>query len=166
MTWTVVLIIVLVFAMMLGPLLLLKPNRHQQQLAALRLEAAQRGLRVELQKILGRTVAAYELRWPRDERQKFGGEEWALEKQTYTHEIHMAGVWQWRGQHRAPANLVPLLEESLQALPSTVVAIEATRLGLRAYWTEAGGRAEYARVLAWLERYAQIMSPYMHRSTD
>lgn len=166
MSWIVVLIMLLVFAMMIGPVLLLKPNRRQLQIADLRQEATRFGLRVELQKVGDRNFAVYEIRWPKEERQRFAGPEWVLDKLAYQHEIHFAGVWQWRDGNRAPEALQPLLRQSLGELPDTVHAVAATKLGLGVYWTEAGGSGELARINSWLRRYAGLMSPYIHQRPE
>jgi hypothetical protein len=163
MSWPIVLIMLLVFAMLVGPVMMLKPSRRQQQLAALRQEAAQLGLSVELETVGGRNLAAYQAQWPREDEQKFSGEGWALEKAEYAHEIHFDGHWQWRGSNVAPAPLHDLLHEALRSLPANIHTIEATRLGLRCAWTETGGSRELRLIAEWLKLHARIFGPFMHQ---
>lgn len=163
MTWPVVVILLLVLAMMVGPIMMLKPSRRQQQLAHLRQEAAQLGLRIELQSLAGRELAVYELRWPSEAEYKFSGEGWALDKLVYDHGIHFDGRWQWRDARQAPEAIHGLLREGLQRLPAGVQAVEATHLGLRCAWVENGGSRELGLVAQWLRDYSQRFWPFMRR---
>lgn len=163
MSWPVVLIMILVFAMLVGPIMMLKPSRRQHQLAALRQEAAHLGLNVELQKLGGRTLAMYEVPWPREGDQKFNGESWALDKGTYEHEIHFDHRWQWRGSRTAPDALHDHLRQALHSLPAGVEAVEATSGGLGCAWTESGGSRELGAIAEWLRLHARLFWPFMHQ---
>jgi hypothetical protein len=162
MSWSVVIILLLVFAMMVGPIMMLKPSRRQQQLAKLRQEAAQLGLSVELETLAGRSLAAYTMAWPREAQQKFSGEGWALDKLAYEHGIHFDGRWQWRDSRTAPAALHDGLREALRSLPASVQAVEATQIGLRSVWTEAGGSRELGVIVEWLKSHSRRFWPFMH----
>jgi len=164
MSWPVVLIILLVVAMLVGPIMMLKPSGRQRQLAALRQEAAQMGLSVELETLKGRNLAAYQAPWPREDGQKFKGEGWALDRAEYEHEIHFDGRWQWRDSKAAPASLHELLHQALRSLPANVHTVEATRLGLRCAWTETGGRQELGLIADWLKLHAGLFWPFMHQT--
>lgn len=162
MSWSVILILLLVFAMMLGPIMMLKPSRRQQQIAQLRQTAARLGLRVELQTLGGRQLAVYSVAWPREAGQKFPGVGWALDKAGYEHGIHFDGRWQWRDKRAAPEPLQAGLHEALRHLPAGVEAVEATPLGLGCLWTESGGSRELDLMAAWLQHQARILWGLMH----
>lgn len=161
MNWFFILLMFLAFAMIIGPIMLMQPSKRQQKVARLRAKAAELGLKVSLQTWQGRSLAVYEKPWPRQDRQRFGGEEWALDKQPYEHEIHINGWWQWRDGKAPPEPVVPLLRESLLDLPQGVLAVEATRLGLRCYWTESGDEAALQQVTQWLDTTARAIWPYI-----
>jgi hypothetical protein len=167
MSWTLILILILVVAMLVGPIAMLRPTRRQRQLAELRQEAARMGLRVELQSLGGRSLAAYERRWPLT-----GGEKnpvkrgWALDRQTYEHDIHFHGLWHWRDENRAPVELHEALHQALAELPGTVQSVEATPVGLRCVWGESGGKAEIQAIADWLDRQIKRLWPLMPRAAD
>lgn len=163
MSWFVVVLVLLVFAMLVGPVLMMKPSPRDRRLANLRSQATNLGLRVSLQPLSKRMVAVYELPWEREEHTKLIGVEWMLERQSYSHEIHFADWWQWAGEGRPPAAAVPLLQAQMQSLPEGVLAIEATRLGLRCYWSEIGGEQRLTLLGEWLKTTAAIIRPYIHR---
>lgn len=150
------LLLFLVFAMIVGPILLIKPSKRQQRIAQLRAKAPSLGLRVTLQTLNGQSIAVYEKPWPRDEQQKFGGQEWLLEKQSYQHDIHFCDWWAWRGPEPSDA-ILAVLKQRLADLPDAVVAVEANRLGLRCYWTERGNDATLNELAEWLSDVATSM---------
>lgn len=163
MSWSVVVLIILVFAMMVGPILMIRPSPRDRRIAELRAKASKLGLRVSMQSLQKANFAVYELPWGREEHTKLVGVEWMLERQSYTHEVHFADWWQWQGEGRPPAPSLPLLLARMQAMPEGVAAVEATRLGLRCYWSEAGGEQRLLQLEEWLKTTAAIMKPYILR---
>jgi hypothetical protein len=166
MSWFVIVLIVLVLAMMIGPIMMVKPSRRDRRVAQLRARATKMGLRVSLQRLEQDTFAVYELPWEREDNVKLVGVDWMLERRTYAHEIHFADWWQWRGPGRPPAEVLPLLQPRMAALPEGVPAIEATRLGLRCYWSETGGEPRLAELTDWLKSVAEAMKPYIRRQVE
>lgn len=165
MSWFVVFLIFLVFAMMVGPILLMQPSQRDRKIAALRAKAVDQGLKVTLQSGEGRLMPVYERRWPSLEKSKRIGVEWLLERQTYSHGIHFADWWQWSGAGRPPAAVLPILQERLAELPQSVSVVEATPLGLRCYWSEKGGEPVLLQLAEWLRITAELMEPYILRQS-
>lgn len=165
MSWFVVFLLFLVFAMMVGPILLMQPTQRDRKIAALRAKAGDQGLKVTLQSQERGLIPVYERRWPSLEKSKRVGVEWALERQTYSHGIHFADWWQWRGADRPPVAVLPILQERLAALPESVSVVEATPLGLRCYWSENGGEPVLLQLAEWLRNTAEFMEPYILRQS-
>ncbi|HSX83842.1 MAG TPA: hypothetical protein VLE50_00490 [Cellvibrio sp.] len=165
MSWFVVFLLFSVFAMMVGPILLMQPTQRDRKIAALRAKAGDLGLKVTLQSQERRLIPVYERRWPSLEKSKRVGVEWLLERQTYSHGIHFADWWQWRGADRPPTAVLPILEERLAALPESVSDVEATPLGLRCYWSEKGGEPVLLQLAEWLRSTAELMEPYILRQS-
>lgn len=163
MSWFVVFLMFLVFAMMVGPILMAKPSPRDRRIAKLRARATDLGLRVSLQKLERGSFAVYEFPWEREEHTKLISVEWMLERQSYTHEIHFADWWQWQGPGRPPEPAISLLHARMAALPEGIWAVEATRLGLRCYWSEGGGEQRLEQLTEWLKTTAEIMRPYILR---
>ena len=165
MSWFIVFLLFLVFAMMVGPVLMMQPSRRDRRIAALRARATDLGLKVTLQSLERGIVPVYEWRWPSMEKSKRVGVEWALERQAYSHGIHFADWWQWRGAGRPPGTVLPFLQKRLAALPDSVSDVEATPLGLRCYWPEKGGEPVLLQLAEWLRVTAELMEPYTLRQS-
>lgn len=165
MSWFVVLLLFLVFAMMVGPILLMQPSPRDRKIAALRAKAGTLELKVTLQSLESGLTPVYERPWPSTEKSKRKGVEWMLERQTYSHGIHFADWWQWLGQGRPPVAVLPLLEERMAKLPGSVSLVEASPLGLRCYWSEKGGEPVLQQLAEWLKTTAELMEPYTLRQS-
>lgn len=165
MSWFVIFLLFLVFAMMVGPILLVQPSRRDRRIAALRAKAADLGLKVSMQSLERGVTPVYERRWPSLEKSKRTNVEWTLERQTYSHGIHFADWWQWLGQGRPPSAALPVLEGRLAKLPESVSNVESTPLGLRCYWSEQGGESVLLDLAEWLQVTTELMEPYTRRQS-
>lgn len=165
MSWFVVFLLFLVFAMMIGPVLMMQPSQRDRKVAALRAKAVDLGLKVTLQSLERGPTPVYEWRWPSLEKSKRMGVDWVLQRQAYSHGIHFADWWQWLGQGRPPAAVLPILAERLAMLPQSVSDVEATPLGLRCYWSEKGGEPVLLQLAEWLKVTAELMEPYILRQS-
>lgn len=163
MNWFFFLLLFLVFAMIVGPILLIKPSPRQQRIAQLRTKAGSLGLRVSLQNHAGQSIAVYEKPWPRNEQQRYGGQEWSLERQSYQHEIHFNEWWAWKGNKPRADAVLAILQEKLTELPKGVMAIEANGLGLRCYWSEQGTEETLKQLAGWLTDTSDAIWPYVRR---
>lgn len=131
------LLLVFVVAMMVGPIMLMRPSSHQKKLAKLRFQAQQAGLLVHIgeeRSASGRNLAEYLL--PR-KKPSMTLPEWRLRKQSTPHEIHIAEYWRWVGQ--APSLNAPMTEQLTQLVhscPNGVLAFGVNRVGVFICWTE------------------------------
>jgi hypothetical protein len=154
MSWIGIVIVILVLGMMVGPMMLLKPSTRDKSTANLRAKAMSLKLKVHLQKWQTEMLAAYELPWQMPN----STSDWALDRKNYHHEIHLAQVWQWRNQPPASVNLVKYLDQALNDLPMSAVALEASVTGLKILWRESGGEPELMKIYEWLMRAREQLS--------
>lgn len=144
-----IVIVVLVVAMLVGPIMMLQPSRYQRRVAELRQRAAGLGLQVHISKYGDEQVAAYQLPW-HPSRRKRGS--WQLSRSTYEHGLHIAGVWQWLTQQRPPKQLEKVLAEQLPELPESVVGVEGNGRGVVVLWRERGGEQQLQRLVEWMQK--------------
>lgn len=163
MSWPVIGIVLLVVAMMLGPVMLMQPTKRQQGLVRIRRQALKHGLRVYLGRLAGETIAVYQKTWPKVEGYRYGGQNWCLVRQKYEHDIHFAKEWSWQGE--APANLLVLeyLQSVVTDLPQSVYAIEAHHEGLGCYWAEVGREPALQRIAEWLDTAVATLWPQVRK---
>lgn len=82
--------IVLAIALAVGPVMMLRPSKYQKKIARLRSIAAQSGLIVQSDGAEGDVL--YYL--PRTKQAK-APNSWRLTKQSFAHEAHFFGLWDW-----------------------------------------------------------------------
>lgn len=168
MSWTAIGMIALAMAMMLGPILIMRPSRWQKRLASMRQEANTQGFQVQMSHFDGESVAVYERPWPRgtvqEDRQRGRLSEWMLMRRNYNHELHLAGVWQWQDGQRPPEAVQSWLAEALTELPESVVAVRATKLGFGCYWQESGGMDVFHAILRWIRSGADAIWASVNRT--
>lgn len=148
--WEIV-ILVWVMAMVIRPLMLLRPNKQERQKAALRQRATAQGMRVTLD-ALPRQRTDQEAPKPlpvyRQPAGKGGGprQSWLLMRAAYEHEVHFLGGWAWQGSTRASAAEQACLRAQLPQLPPAVRAVGGNVHGWCVYWTERGGEATFCEI--------------------
>ena len=144
------LIIAAAVALVVGPVMLMRPSKQQQRQSRLRSKAMAIGMRVQMMplpavggaskaKASQGTYAAYCLPW--------GGEQkdlapWLLVRGPYAHELNFSGVWQWPERLQAGDSWHPLLLPLLEKLPVNVMAVGNGPQGLSFYWDERGGEED------------------------
>lgn len=130
-------IICLAIAMMLGPVMMMRPSASQTRLAALRTQANALGYRVRIAEDprAGRDaqIAVYSLPWNKDDKNR---PEWKLVKQNISHELHFLNYWDWQGAGRPHVDIQEALKHFLNGVDMKLVAIGASRSGVDAYWEE------------------------------
>lgn len=142
--WQVV-IIVVVIAMMVGPICMMRPSGRDAREAKQRDKARGFGLSVYLSKLPSeaniqhaQTYAIYSLAWPEkkmknnDKMQK-----WTLEQKKYEHDIHFQGRWDWFDEGKASKEYHASLRKFLNDTPLGVVGLTSTQAGLGVYWNES-----------------------------
>lgn len=155
------LIAVLVAAMVLGPVLWMKPSAAQQRQTRLRLKARQLGLDVRLcnlpqtrrQRVRREDpVQGVVYRLPVPDRRKVV----ALEYLT----VREAGgsPWEVEGQPAPGPGLQPVLQAVCAALPGDVIGLEVAPQGPACYWRERGDEDTVAQLAAELQRLREAMA--------
>lgn len=146
-------VIALVIAIVLGPLLMLKPSSGMQKIAALRVKAMQMGLIVQAHRHPGITQEGqwmfYLMPWP-----SFTTTAkvvtWVLLQKNFSHEVHLKGQWDF--QTPAPNEEIgQILKTHLESLPEHIIGVESTTAGLGIYWNEYGGEKKLALIYGWLD---------------
>lgn len=139
-SWLPLLVILLAVALVIGPVMWLKPSSRDRRLASLRQAAASAGFRVQMQKLPASqgsgTAAMYLAGWRNPRKLDTG---WGLEVQRMSHEMHFEDVWDWRNGRRAPEAAESPLRDLLGQLPADSVAVLATDGGLGVQWKETSG---------------------------
>lgn len=138
-SWLPLIFIVFAIAMAVGPVLMLKPSRYQQNIASLRSKALKVGLQVHslpLKSSGDKLVPAYCLPWKKssDDRKP-----WLLERRRFKHEVHFSGEWDWVESLQADDVWSAALKGVLDQLPESVLAVGNGPQGLCCFWSERGG---------------------------
>ncbi len=150
----ITLILLLAIAMIVGPVVMLRPPPGTQRLADLRRRAAELGLSVQLGHVpgekTGEAVAIYLRPWP-SLKNRNNNPSWLLVKRNFAHEIHCADHWDWQGDGRPAEHVIEQTKTLLADLPDSVVAIEANAAGVSCYWQELGGQKTLQQIANWLD---------------
>ncbi|MFO1370829.1 MAG: hypothetical protein U1F46_17755 [Marinagarivorans sp.] len=162
----IALVIGLTLAIVLGPLLMLKPTSGLQRIARLRQKAAQMGLLVQAHQHPAITTEGewmfYLLPWPSfTPSAKLAT--WALLRKNFSHDIHLKGQWDFCPP--APSQLIgQTLKTQLENLPEHITGIESTSAGVGVYWNERGGERQLALIYAWLDDLVSSLAlqPHSH----
>lgn len=137
-------IVIIAFAMVIGPISMLRPNPAQRRKEALRLHASKLGLRFSMRQLpLLKTdmdqspaMPVYYLP-PKDKSRAVP--EWILVRTSYEHEGNFYREWDWQSSVRPDANVCDLLKRYLPELPTSVPAISQGNLGTCVFWSEKEG---------------------------
>ena len=171
MTW---LIIVGVFLLALGPIFLALPSARDRRLAALRAQARQHGLSVQMTQLphpapsaaqqvsaggVRRTpmlaCAAYRLPLQRAGDQAEDGCSWRLQRRAGATVAGLPVGWVWfpaEAQTQAPRGAATLLARA----DADVLAIEGARGGVCVYWLETPGADRLTDLLALLTALREL----------
>ncbi|WGL17267.1 hypothetical protein PVT68_02955 [Microbulbifer bruguierae] len=151
-SWLPLIVIVFAVALVIGPVMWMKPSSRDRKLADLRQRAATSGLKVQMQPLPASqgtgSAATYFSHWRNPRRLQTG---WALELQRMSHEMHFEGVWDWRKGRAAPEPALAPLKELIAALPADATGVYAADAGLGIQWGERSGNAGLAAIQAVLE---------------
>ncbi|MFD1217783.1 MULTISPECIES: hypothetical protein [Microbulbifer] len=146
-SWLPLVVIVLAVALVIGPVMWLKPSSRDRRLASLRQNATSAGLKVQMQALPAAegtgTAAVYIAGW-RNPRKLHTG--WGLELQRMSHEMHFAGVWDWRNGRHAPPAAESALRDLLEKLPADATAVLCSDGGLGVQWKETSGEPGFKAI--------------------
>ncbi len=130
--------VALALAMIVGPVMLMRPNNAQTRIAKVRQQALSFGLKVFIGEVRdkdGRALANYLL--PVDEDSEAALAEWMLVKKGFSHGAHAHGFWDWSSAEMdanlvLPDRVTTLLDEA----PDGIYAVGSGRFGVFAAWNE------------------------------
>ncbi len=140
--WVIV-FIGLALAMAVGPIMMFRPNQRDRRLTELRQAAAQKGIRVRLASVeqsgKKQSVAVYSSpianEEPRSNEQQSA--EWVLIKQTFQHDVHFDGYWDWENKSKAAPNQYhDALKAMINDVDDSILGIELRHTGVGIWWTE------------------------------
>jgi hypothetical protein len=152
--WLVI-IMLLSAALVVGPMMMMRPDPIQKNKERMRAIAYAKGIRFSIKKL---PQQASELEPPAPVPVYFfaptktcGDTDWVLLRTTYEHEAHFLGHWAWQKQWRANPEEQRILAEYLPQLPESVRAVSSGSQGVCAYWSEKGGDVVLELVIDLLE---------------
>ena len=151
MSIAVLVVLIVTVSLVLGPVMMLRPNTDQKNKENLRILARANGVHYSMRNIPQQAdeQAAPEPSpvyfAPPSETQSTPS--WMLVRTGYKHEIHFLGWWAWHGEARAAAAELAVLTDHLQALPESVRAVSAGGKGVSVYWVEKGGEPVLRQIL-------------------
>jgi hypothetical protein len=148
-------IMLLSMALVVGPMMMLRPDPSQKNKERMRAIAYAKGIRFSIKKL---PQQASELEPPAPIAVYFfapsnrcGDTDWLLIRSSYEHDIHFLGTWEWQKQWRATPEEQRILAEYLPQLPESVRAVSSGSQGVCVYWPEKGGDVVLELVIALLE---------------
>lgn len=138
-----ILMLILAAALIIGPIMMLKPNPSQSRREQWRLQARDAGLRFRMQalpKLPTDTdstppVPVYYLS---PSESQVNSSEWMLMRTAYEHEGNFYHDWDWQGEGRANQREQAILKEYLPRLSQGVRAISNGPKGTAIFWDEKG----------------------------
>lgn len=139
--WVTVVAIIMVVALVVGPIMMLQPNAHQTRLARLRSLALKNGLQVHLAQNPAsgdpRQIAVYSFRLPPQNIGRITLRPWCLSRQNLEHELNFFADWDWVGAGRPKREQRQDLRNWLLELPAPIRAVEVEEQMVSVYWTES-----------------------------
>lgn len=159
MIWFISILLVAI-ALIVGPMMLLRPDPAQKNKENLRAIAAAKGVRFTIKQLPQQTteiespapISVYFFA-PSNQQQD---DDWMLLRATYDHEILYLRGWEWQGDVRPPAAEQEVLKKYLPLLPDSVRAVSSGSKGICVYWSEKGGEEVLAQVLGLLQELKQL----------
>lgn len=150
-------IIVLVIAMVIGPVMLMRPSKRDQYLARLRAKAREYGMQVSASRVKDDSGAPCWFYWcalgSEDESQKVRHEPFLLERKGYSHDLHIAEYYEMTKGHSVPEGGAVLIA----SFPESVQGIELNRHALGVHWSERGGEEALASIADTLTQLLRLL---------
>lgn len=144
--WIMCLVIFFTVAMVVGPIMMLRPSPSVTALANMRTRASQLGVSVRMppRQADGALVkgAIYSLPLTTALRKREDIEHWCLRRLTHSHEIHFHAFWDWEGKGRAGDRIAAALVPQLDKLPEGIDMLELNLSGVGVHWDERRRGAE------------------------
>lgn len=150
-----IIILIVAVALVVGPVMMMRPNPVQKNKEHMRSLARAKGIHYSVRNIPRQpdeqeqppAIPVYFL--PPTKTQTENG--WMLVRANYEHEINFLGWWAWQGEARATNAEVEVLKEQLPMLSESIRALSAGGEGVCVYWNERGGEQVLQQVLQLIE---------------
>jgi hypothetical protein len=159
-----VIALIVAVALVLGPVMMMRPNPAQKKKEAMRLLARSEGVHYSVRNL---PQQADELEKPAPVPVYFlppadanSSVSWMLIRTLYQHDIHFLGRWAWRGNVRPGDAELAVLHEHLGVLPESVRAVSAGAEGITVYWDETGGEVVLQKILNLLKALRAASTPH------
>lgn len=159
MIWFAVIMLV-VIALVVGPIMMMRPDPVQKNKENMRAIAFKKGIRFSVKNLPQQLTETEKPEptsvyyFPPDKHDQ--DEDWLLLRTSYQHDIHFLGSWAWQGDVRATNAEQDVLKKYLPSLPDTVRAVSVGRQGVCVYWYEKGGEVVLEQIIALLENLKQL----------
>ena len=152
--WFIVIMIVVV-ALVVGPMMMMRPSPAQKNKENLRATAFAKGIRISVKNLPQLTtdiekpapVPVYFFA-PTDHHLD---DDWFLLRTSYAHDLHFLQWWEWQGDLRPTTAEQAALEAYLPSLPDSVRAVSMGSKGVCVYWQEQGGDPVLQQIIKLLE---------------
>ena len=149
-----IVIILVVIALILGPIRMMQPSPEQKKREKLRLAARANGVHFAMRNLPQQAdeqeapglIPVYFLPPTKSQTEKG----WMLVRANYEHEIHFLGWWAWQNDVRPLSAELNILSEHLNDLPQSVRGISAGTEGICVFWSEQGGDAVLTQIIQLL----------------
>jgi hypothetical protein len=147
---------VVTVSLVVGPMMMLRPNLAQQGRERLRSLALARGVHISRRNL---PQQADQIEKPEPISVYFCApsktqyaQNWLLLRTHYQHDLHVLGWWSWQTQEQASGVELALLQQYLPLLPDSIRAVGGGDQGAAVYWTEVGGEGVLEQVIQLLEQ--------------
>lgn len=157
-----VIMIVIVIALVLGPVMMMRPNPAQKNKERMRTIALAKGIHFSV-KNLPQQAADHEKPAPVSVYffapiKNSQDSDWLLLRTSYEHAIHFLGYWAWQGDWRATPAEQAVLTQYLPLLPDSVRAVSVGSKGICVYWSEKGDEKVLEQIITLLESLKNLQS--------
>lgn len=150
-----IIIVIVAVSLILGPVMMLRPNPAQKNKEHMRSLARAQGVHYSMRNLPQQAdehskpspIPVYFIP-PGKTRASQG---WMLIRTNYQHDINFLGWWAWHGEARASDAVQAVLRNQLNNLPESVRALSAGGDGVTVYWEEKGGEAVLVQILDLLK---------------
>ncbi|RYY75654.1 MAG: hypothetical protein EOO52_09755 [Gammaproteobacteria bacterium] len=154
--------LIVAVALVLGPVMMMRPNPAQKRKELMRLAARAEGVQYSVRNLPRQAdeaekpdpIAVYFL--PPTE--AGSSQSWMLLRTRYQHDIHFLGWWAWRDGNRPTDAEENVLRGYLVNLPESVKAVSAGTEGIGVYWDETGGEPVLNEILQLLKSLKEASS--------
>ncbi len=158
MSFWAVIFIVLAIAMAVGPIMIMQPSSRDRRLAKFRQSAASLGLQVRMADYKAnnakRSIAVYSQAVELPSK----APSWVLLKQSYQHDIHFYGKWEWQeGSQALEISKHGALQAFLNELPDDIVGMEVNNKMIGIWWNEAASEVTIDQIKSWINQCYNII---------